>query len=126
VFEKLPGDAKAALVSGNDCVPALLHAIGRQGSGGDDGAGAALVGACDALNAVITGLPKEAKQELLSGERGVVVVVREEELLENARAHARERAREREREKARGRERESERERARAREKERESHIYTD
>jgi hypothetical protein len=72
VFEKLPGDAKAALVSGNDCVPALLHAIGRQGSGGDDSAGAALVGACDALNAVITGLPKEAKQALLSGERGVV------------------------------------------------------
>ena len=36
-FEKLPADAKAALVAGDDCVPALLLAIGRQGSsGGDD------------------------------------------------------------------------------------------
>jgi len=71
VFETLPGDAKAALVSGDDCVPALLHAIGRDGIDGDDGANA-LVGACDALNALITGLPKEAKQALLSGEKGVV------------------------------------------------------
>jgi hypothetical protein len=67
VFEKLPGDAKATLVSGDDCVPALLHAIARQGSGGDD-----VANACDALNAVITGLPKEAKHALLSGEKGVV------------------------------------------------------
>jgi hypothetical protein len=74
VFETLPGDTKAALVSGDDCVPALLHAvtIGRQGSGGDDVAGLALVGACDALNALITGLPKELKQELLGGDKGIV------------------------------------------------------
>jgi len=71
-FEKLSADAKAALVAGDDCVPALLHAIGRQGgSGGDDWA-AVLCSACEALNGLITGLPKEVKQVLLSGEKGVV------------------------------------------------------
>ena len=74
VFETLPGDTKAALVSGDDCVPALLHAvtIGRQGSGGDDVASLALVGACDALNALFAGLPKELKQALLGGDKGIV------------------------------------------------------
>jgi hypothetical protein len=73
VFEKMPADAKASLVAGDDCVQALLHAIEREvSSGGDYWADAPLRGACEALNALITGLPKGVKQALLSGEKGVV------------------------------------------------------
>ena len=73
LFEKMPANGKAALVVGDDCVPALLHAIGRERSSvGDDWANDALCGSCEALNALIAGLPKEVQQSLLSGEKGVV------------------------------------------------------
>jgi hypothetical protein len=74
VIEKLPADAKAALVASDDCVPALLLVIARESdpSCGDDGRQAALRGACEALNALITDLPTGVKQSLLSGEKGVV------------------------------------------------------
>ena len=75
MFEKLPADTKAALVASDGCVPALLHAIAREcdASCSDDGTqAAALRGACEALNALITDLPKGVKQTLLSGDKGVV------------------------------------------------------
>jgi hypothetical protein len=72
MFEKLPTDAKVALVAGDDCIPTLLHVIGREASGGDAGANASMGGACEALNALITGLPKGVKEALLKGEKGVV------------------------------------------------------
>jgi hypothetical protein len=74
VIEKLPADAKAALVASDDCVPALLLVIARESDSGcgDDRRHAALRGACEALNALITELPTGAKQSLLSGEKGVV------------------------------------------------------
>ena len=65
VFQKLSADAKAALVAGDACLPALLHVI-------DGGLHAAWVGACGALNSLLTDLPKENKQALISGEKGVV------------------------------------------------------
>jgi hypothetical protein len=69
----MPADAKAALVVRDDCVSALLHAMRRErSSGGDDLANAELCGSCEALNALIAGLPKQVKRSLLSGEKGVV------------------------------------------------------
>jgi hypothetical protein len=73
VFEKMPTDAKDSLVASDACIPALLHAIGGgKSSVGDDWATDALCGSCEALNALIAGLPKGVKQSLLSGEKGVV------------------------------------------------------
>ena len=75
IFEKLPADAKAALVASDGCVSALLHAIAREcevSCSDDETQAAALRGACDALNALITDLPKGVKQTLLSGDKGVV------------------------------------------------------
>jgi hypothetical protein len=71
MFEKLDADAKAALVTGDECVPALLHAIGLDSKGSSGGYVEANA-ACEALNALISGLPVGAKQPLLNGEKGVV------------------------------------------------------
>ena len=86
-FEKLPADAKAALVAGDNCVPALLLAIGRQGSSGGDDWAAVSSGACEALNALVTGLPKGAKQALLSSQKGVALVAAIIARLESEDAH---------------------------------------
>jgi hypothetical protein len=85
-FKKLPADAKAALVAGDNFVPALLHAIGRQRSSGDNDA--VLRGACKALNALVEGLPAGAKQALLSSEKGALLVAAIIALLESEDAHS--------------------------------------
>lgn len=46
VFEKLPADAKAALVAGDACLPALLHII-------DGRLHTAWVGTCAALKSLL-------------------------------------------------------------------------
>jgi hypothetical protein len=55
VFQKLPADAKAALVAGDACLPALLHVI-------DGGLHAAWVGACGAL---LADIPLSSKSAFL-------------------------------------------------------------